>query len=730
LKFSKLSLITWKITSMDAQTIAIELEGKPLGDGWIAHCPAHDDKKASLSIRQNNGKVLVKCHAGCTQQDVINELKARGLWGDNGQEKARVVATYDYVDENKTLLFQVCRFEPKDFRQRRPDGNDGWIWNLKGVRRVLYKLPDIIEAVEAGRPVFIVEGEKDAEKLHGIGLDATTNAGGAGKWLTEYNDYLKNSQVVIIPDNDEPGRKHAKDVAKSLYGITSNIKIIELPDLPETADVSDWFRLNWTTADDLRVLVDSCPPWQPPPEESKITAELISEGLKLSDWGNAKRLVERHGDDLRYCYSTKIWFNYDGVRWVEDTTGETERRAKDTVQQIYAEASEEDNEKERKTIAKHALSSESSAKIRAMLESAQSEPGIPVELKQLDTKEFVLNSLNGTIDLWTGELLPHRREDLLTKICPVYYDPKAKSEVWECFLQRILPNRSVREFVQRAAGYSILGDVREEKIFFPFGPPATGKSTFLCAIQSALGDYATTADFETFLQKRYAGGGPNPEIRNLTGKRIVISLEVEEGRKLAEALISQLSGGDFVAARGLYERRSTEFLPCFTLWLAANNRPRVSDANSAVWRRILQIPFQERIPESERDPQMKLILKNTNVSGPAILSWLVEGALIYQQEGLKIPDEVRNLTQDYRREMDPIGDFCEERCVFETTRRIAVADLYREYCVWFEKSAGPRKNPMSKIRFGKLIEGRDGIDKYKDMHGWYWIGVDILKENR
>lgn len=216
------------------------------GDGWKARCPFHDDEKPSLSLNEgDDGQVLAFCHAGCSTKDLLEVvgLTLRDLRRDHPM----IVAEYDYRDADGALLYQVVRFDPKGFRQRRPDGNGGWIWNLQGVQRVPYRLPELL-AADRKSMVFDVEGEKDAERLVAEGLIATTNAGGAGKWEPGFGKYLKGRKVVIIPDNDEPGRKHADTIAQSLLGVAKSIQILELPDLPEKGDVTDWFNAGGTKA--------------------------------------------------------------------------------------------------------------------------------------------------------------------------------------------------------------------------------------------------------------------------------------------------------------------------------------------------------------------------------------------------------------------------------------------------------------------------------------------------
>ncbi len=244
-------------------------------DKWEARCPAHDDRKPSLSVSQgDDGKALVHCHVGCSLADVLQAigLTERDLFPQSGEpsldagEQRRIVRPYDYRDANRELLFQVVRYEPKDFRQRRPDGTGGWIWNLKGVPRVLYGLPDIHGADE-DKWVFVVEGEKDADNVAALGLVATTCPGGAGKWgLLSDDAALHGRRLAIIPDKDEPGRKHAEDVAQRLCGKAAEVRILELPG--EAKDVSDWLELldskePGDLAGALVKMAEAAPVWTP-----------------------------------------------------------------------------------------------------------------------------------------------------------------------------------------------------------------------------------------------------------------------------------------------------------------------------------------------------------------------------------------------------------------------------------------------------------------------------------
>jgi len=285
--------------------------------------------------------------------------------------------------------------------------------------------------------------------------------------------------------------------------------------------------------------------------------------LPFTDLGNAERLVARHSHCLRYCYPWRKWLFFNGRHWAVDDTGEVERRAAETVRSLIEEArqlaaiAQEETEPERNRLLdvvdatiSWSRRSESAKQLRAMIELSKSRPSIPVKPDQLDVDPWVLNTRNGTIDLRNGELRRHASDDLITKICPVEFQPDARYTAWDEFLNKILPEADLQSFVQRAAGYSITGLTTEEVFFFPFGPSATGKSTFLRAISGTLGDYAAVADFETFLE--HNRNGASNDIARLAGKRMVLSVEVGDGAKFAEGLVQQVTGGDRITACHLY----------------------------------------------------------------------------------------------------------------------------------------------------------------------------------
>jgi putative DNA primase/helicase len=354
-----------------------------------------------------------------------------------------------------------------------------------------------------------------------------------------------------------------------------------------------------------------------------------------------------------------------------------------------------------------------------MLELAKSEPGIPITPGELDHDIYLLNTPSGTVETRTLALRPHRREDLITRITAAPYVPAARHPVFTAYLERVLPDEAVRAFVQNVAGYACTGSIAEEKLFFAHGPGASGKSTLLKALRTTLGEYAVTADFASFTERR--ADGPKEDIARLAGARLVVSVEVKDGTRLAEGLVKWLTGGDDITARRLYEQ-SFEFAPQFKLLLAANYRPRARDDDDAFWRRIIEIPFTESIPEGERDPAVKATLADPAQAGPAILAWAVEGAAAWFQGGLAVPDAVKAATSAYRQDMDPLAPFLEGCCVLEPAASIAAGELREAYERW-AKEEGVR-HPLAGRQFAERLKAR-GCTPRRRHDGRRWLGIRL-----
>jgi len=439
-------------------------------------------------------------------------------------------------------------------------------------------------------------------------------------------------------------------------------------------------------------------------------------GFHLTDLGNAYRFKEQWGKDIRWCDQWGKFLYFDERCWIADQIRRVELLAIETVKLMYVEASQVRDKDARKAMADHAKRSEADSRRKAMLSSVKCL--LPVLPEELDRDPYLLNVKNGTIDLRTGELRPHSRSDFLSKLAPVHFDEKAECPLWWEFLSRILPEESIK-FVQKAVGYSATGLTIEQVFFLLFGGGDNGKTTFLEIIGGIMGDYAKETDPETFMVKKHSGI-PN-DLAALRGARFVKSVETSGGRRMSEARIKQMTGGDTLTARFLHAEWF-EFKPEFKLWLATNHKPVIRDSTHSMWRRVRLIPFEVQIPKEEQDKRLSEKLK---AEYPGILNWIIEGALLWQHECLEPPESIRDATQNYREEMDDLADFLTERCITEPGASGTAGELYKAYTDWAE-SAG-EKNPLTKKAFG-LALGERGFRRERSGTKRFWRGIGLRND--
>jgi len=478
---------------------------------------------------------------------------------------------------------------------------------------------------------------------------------------------------------------------------------------------------------------------EPMPRDPEQQAALP--GLfKLTDMGNAERFASQHAENVRYCFPWAKWLTWDGKHWTDNTTGNLDTRAKATVRTIYAETAGSVNDTKRKALGNHARRSESAQRLAAMLSLARSEPGIPVLPDELDRDPWLLNVANGTIDLRTGELQEHRRGDLLTKLVPVNYNPEASCPMWELFLRQIMgeqPDATNREreqvdslvtFLQRAVGYSLTGDTREQVLIVLHGNGSNGKSTFLELVKDLLTDYAMQTPASTFLSKQ--GDQIPNDVARLKGARFVCAVETDEGRRLAEAMVKQMTGSDTIAARFL-RAEWFEFKPEFKVWLAANHRPVIKGTDHAIWRRIRLIPFNVRFVNRKEDPEATGPQADSTLSStlqselPGILAWAVRGCLDWQRNGLGTPEPVRQATAGYRAEMDVLARFLTECCVEGPRYEVSAKSMRAVYTDWCQET-GERLETQT--RFGSRLSER-GIERERNGKGaTVYQGIGLKSE--
>jgi putative DNA primase/helicase len=372
---------------MSAADVASALHGSRSGTGWVARCPCHSDDNPSLSIAEgSDGRVLLKCHAGCRQDELVEKVRDMGLDLGGRRPASADVATYDYRDRDGTVRYRVVRRKPKRFLQCQPDGRGDWTWNMDGVKPLPYRLPEML--AEPNKPIFIVEGEKDADRLAKQGLLATTNSGGAGKWRDELNAWFMDRDVVILADNDEAGREHAFDVARRLPDIARKIRIVKMPGLPHKGDVSDWLTAGKTVRD-LRRLANAAPAWEPAAAELPAREEAASDDAEArppeySDDALALRFSTAHSDDARFVALWGRWLLWSGSCWQFDDT----MRAFDLARMICRAASAEIDDKR----VKLASAIASARTVAAIVSLSRADRRHAVTTDQFDPDPMIFNA--------------------------------------------------------------------------------------------------------------------------------------------------------------------------------------------------------------------------------------------------------------------------------------------------------------------------------------------------
>lgn len=355
-----------------------------------------------------------------------------------------------------------------------------------------------------------------------------------------------------------------------------------------------------------------------------------------------------------------------------------------------------------------------------MIFLARTLAGMTITVDTLDRNAWLIGCQNGTIDLKTGQLREPVREDLITQVLPVDYDPDQDCPTWIRFLNRVLDgNQALIDFVQRAIGYTLTGDTSEQCLFFLHGRGKNGKTTFVEVLSALMGNYGLKTSTETFMSKKQAGI-PN-DIAALAGKRFVFAAETEEGRRLNEVLIKELTGGDTINARFLHQE-FFNFKPVHKIWMAGNHKPVIRGTDDGIWRRLRMLPFNVQIPEEERDPQL---LAKLTAELPGILAWAVIGCLKFSEEGLNPPQDVVIATTAYRAEMNVFGAWLEDCCVMSPTLTTSVAALYGSYTAWCTTN-NEQAYPMR--RFSAALAEQDCVPKRGHGGIRLWKGIGFQSE--
>jgi putative DNA primase/helicase len=430
--------------------------------------------------------------------------------------------------------------------------------------------------------------------------------------------------------------------------------------------------------------------------------------LPCTDIGNAQRLVKAASGRLRHCVELKRWLWWSGKRWNWDTDGEIERLAKRTATSILVEAAFEKDKSRLNELWRWAKESQSVHRVRAMIELAKTERGIPVHAKELDADAMVLGTLNGVIDLRTGQLRAANPEDYVTKFANVIFNSDAKCPKWVRFINEVFgADQSLIEYVQRVVGYMLTGLTREQCMFVLHGHGANGKTVFTETLKHLLGDYAKMIPAQVLMARKQDNGGATPELVRLRGARLVLASESEEGSLLAAALVKSATGEETISARELYGN-PMEFMPSFKLVLATNHKPIIKDDGYGMWRRLQLVPFAVTFPKERQNPTLRLELIEEL---PGILNWAIAGCLTWQSERLNPPTAVKAATEGYRSEMDLVEGWLADCCVQESNASTPFSQLYDSYEAWHHENGGfklSRKMLASKLDERGFQAARDG----------------------
>ena len=480
----------------------------------------------------------------------------------------------------------------------------------------------------------------------------------------------------------------------------------------------------------------------PAGDEAPITElDRALAGRATNDIGNAERLQHRFGDALMHVPGLG-WHGWDELRWSgekgEDIAfASAQKTAKEIWREIRAlrerlgagklKADERDAIGDRiDYLSQWAVTSGNIGRLKAMLEA--SEGALRVEMDDLDADPWLLYAPNEAITFAGGagrdaEMIVERdRAHRVTKLTRADYAPLAVAPKWERFLHQTFPDDGLREFVQRAAGYSITGDMSEESFFMCWGKGRNGKGTFLRLIAWVLGDYAKTIPVDLLLDgAQKTGNEPSPQYASLTGVRFAMTTEPSPGARFNEGELKTLTGRDTIRIRGLFEK-PFDLVPKFKLWIACNDRPTVRSASDAYWRRVKLIPFVANVSEDETNKNLELELRE-EASG--ILAWLLEGRGMWAEQGLSPPDAVRVAVEGYRDEMDPLHRFLEECTELAPRHDVKGKELRTSYAEWCEQNG---EEPLRVKTFGSALTNKGY--KRKHSNGTVYVNMSFTEMGR
>jgi putative DNA primase/helicase len=692
-------------------------------------CPAHKDTDPSLSVGYDDGKVLFNCKAGCDQPRV---LKALGLtWNDLFDDgppqsmKDRIVAEYNYTDEDGRLLFQTVRFEPKGFRQRHPDPSmpDGWSWNLNGTRRVPFNLPKVLAAVRAGEPVWVAEGEKDVLALERAGVVATCNPMGAGKWYDKWNysQYLAGATVTVVADRDQAGRDHAAKVAESLRGVGCSVRVVEPAVNREHADAADHLAAGLGLEDFVEPGSERPPKAESESDEEPIfpaPSNPLAVARQLIDTETDPPLRDANGDLLARWWRGGFYY-WTGTHWAESAKVAVEARLYRVLEHARYRKGD-DLEPWAPTRRKiedlyDALLAIVHLDERTEAPSWIGEPG------PLAGKLVVMR--NGLLDLESRTLTPHTPRLFNLAALPYDYDPDAGDEpkLFLQFLGQLWPDdpESIA-LLQEWFGYVVSGETNQHKILGIFGPPRSGKGTIARVLTALVGR-------DNMAGPTLASLGTNFGLAPLIGKTLAIVSDARLGANNPAAVVERLlsiSGEDALTVDVKYRSAWTGRLGCRFV-VVSNELPNLGDASGAVATRFRILTLAKSWLGHEDKTLTEKLLEEL----PAIFNWSLRGLERLQEQGyLTEPQSSRDAVMALADLTSPTAAFVREWAEKSPEHECPVARAYQAWRLWCAEHG---RRPTSEVVFGRDLRAavpglkRVQVGGRDEKRVWHYRGLRL-----
>lgn len=448
-------------------------------------------------------------------------------------------------------------------------------------------------------------------------------------------------------------------------------------------------------------------------------------GFDWTDYGNAERIHALFGENLRYVRESGHWLTWLDEKWLVDTDGGIVRLAVETMRRTVRQAIDriKDPRSASDTSAR-ALKSTNRKGVDDAIAMLKSIEGITVSACDLNSDPWLAGVQNGVVDLRNGEAVAPQRDMLITKSMGTTFSPDAECPLWVNFINDVTGgNTELANYLQVALGYTLTGLTVEQCLFFCYGSGANGKSVFLEVARQLIGEYSKSCPESLFMRVR--DGGATNDLAALTGARLAVATELNDGSAFDEARIKLMTGCDPVPCRYLY-KEFFSYLPNFCIWISGNHKPSISGTDTGIWRRFRLVPFTVTIPPDRRDPQLtSKLLKEL----PGILNWALEGTRRWQVSGLSVPSCVKDATAEYQQEEDVVGQFLDEYTVKASDARVLRGAVYHAYREEWAMAQGINERfRLTANRFNRRMRER-GVREVKSHGNYYWVGLKLKHDH-